>query len=541
MLSGGKLIMTDRSTFASTHSSTRILVAGFSLIVCLLAGIAIIAVYVMSSSTDSLRGVVAEHDKNMQLLAHMHHAMHERVITLYHMATEDKPEPKEALWRQFNEYGSSFARSREALIGAQPGAQVMGLLEEQGRKLQPLVQLQTRIAVLLLKGEMDGKHLELIGQATAIQEEILQGFHQVSEELYRQKNISLFAVDQANLLAKYQIIALSFIALLLTLSTARFVFVRVRDFEQRLKSERELAMVTLYSVADGVVILDRQGCIKEINAKGQALLGCEGQELRGRCLDSLSTSLPGERLEAILEQLRQGEPVENGEGPESDWLELCSPEGALLTVEYSLSPVSINQEQACHVLVLHDITAIHSLTKKLDYEASHDSLTGLYNRRKFEDLLDLLLADARRYNEAKSWLCYIDLDNFKQVNDNCGHMAGDELLLQIAQGLKSATRSSDHVARIGGDEFAVILRYSDVQEAVAAAERIRAAIAAPSFTHHACRFNVSASMGLVFLGERIRDINSALHHADVACYQAKKSGRNRVHVFEDVHQSWDPC
>lgn len=539
-MSGGKLIMTVVSTFASTYSSTRTLVVGFALIASMLAGIAAIAVYVLSTSTDALRNVVAENDKNMQLLGHMHHAMHKRIITLYHMATEEESGLKEALWRQFDEHGSSFAHSREALMDAQPNEQVMVLLDEQGRKLQPLVQLQTRIAVLLLKGELDGNHLQLIEQATEIQDEVLHGFHRVSEELYKQKTTSLFVVNQANLSAKYQIISLSFIALLLTLGTAHFVFVRVRGFEKSLKSEHELALVTLYSVADGVVILDRQGCIKEINAKGQALLGCDGQDIRGQCLGNLATSLPKEWLEAILGQLRHGEQIESADGVTHDWLELCSLQGELLTVEYSLSPVTINQEQACHVLVLHDITAIHSLTKKLDYEASHDSLTGLYNRRKFEDLLDLLLADARRYNEAKSWLCYIDLDNFKQVNDSCGHMAGDELLLQIAQGLKSAVRSSDHVARIGGDEFAVILRYSDVQEAVAAAERIRETIAGLSFTHNNCHFSVSASMGLVFLGERIRDINSALHHADVACYQAKKYGRNRVHVFDELAQDRDP-
>jgi len=181
---------------------------------------------------------------------------------------------------------------------------------------------------------------------------------------------------------------------------------------------------------------------------------------------------------------------------------------------------------------LTDITAAHALSEQLSHDASHDPLTGLRNRREFESRLQhsLELSHAAGTTHA---VCFLDLDRFKDVNDTCGHVAGDELLRQLGPLLRSRVRTADVVARLGGDEFAILLQNCGPADALQVAHGVLKAIAGFQFVWGQHVFSLGASIGLVHVNSHFRRIAQVMSAADSACYAAKDGGRNRVVVYEE--------
>ena len=166
------------------------------------------------------------------------------------------------------------------------------------------------------------------------------------------------------------------------------------------------------------------------------------------------------------------------------------------------------------------------------YHASHDLLTGLVNRREFESRLERALKSAKA-RESSYALCYLDIDQFKIVNDTCGHSAGDALLGQVGALLKSKVRWRDTLSRLGGDEFGILLESCSLDEAMRTAEALREAVRNFRFTWEERMFRLGASIGVVPITADNEDVASILSAADSACQAAKEAGRNRVHSFEE--------
>lgn len=179
-----------------------------------------------------------------------------------------------------------------------------------------------------------------------------------------------------------------------------------------------------------------------------------------------------------------------------------------------------------------DITSLHRVVEAAEYHASHDSLTGLVNRRKFDEESKRALHSARDEGDIHA-LCFLDLDNFKIVNDSCGHHAGDELLRQLSALFQSMVRKSDVLARIGGDEFAILLYNCGVSEALRLTNQLRSEVENFQFLWEDNRFTVGVSIGVVLVDQRWDNTNSLFRAADAACYLAKDRGRNRVVVYRD--------
>jgi diguanylate cyclase (GGDEF)-like protein len=172
--------------------------------------------------------------------------------------------------------------------------------------------------------------------------------------------------------------------------------------------------------------------------------------------------------------------------------------------------------------------ALKAEKERLAWQATHDPMTGLANRRDFEVRLEHELGEAGR---APLALILLDLDQFKVVNDTCGHLAGDRLLSDVARLLNEGRRPHDHVARLGGDEFGIILPRCTPYEAVDIAEQLRRSFELFSFTWEDRCFAVTASIGLACIADRTITLEEALRRADAACYGAKQKGRNRVQVY----------
>ncbi len=188
--------------------------------------------------------------------------------------------------------------------------------------------------------------------------------------------------------------------------------------------------------------------------------------------------------------------------------------------------------------ITRDITEGHEMSVRLAYQATHDALTGLVNRAEFERRLSVLLESARQDGSSHA-LCYLDLDQFKVVNDTCGHVAGDALLERLSETLTFRVRQRDTIARLGGDEFGVLIEHCSVAQATRVANVLHQAVSEFVFTWEGKPFQVGASLGLVPITPDLGDTADVLAAADSACYVAKDQGRNRIHVYskDDVELS----
>jgi diguanylate cyclase (GGDEF)-like protein len=183
------------------------------------------------------------------------------------------------------------------------------------------------------------------------------------------------------------------------------------------------------------------------------------------------------------------------------------------------------------VLVFQDVSASRALQRQLAHSATHDGLTGLPNRVAFEKALATVAAEAVRERRVHA-LCFIDLDHFKPVNDGAGHAAGDALLREVARVIGSCCRRQDFAARIGGDEFAILLSDCPVDGARRVAGKIAAAIAAIDFRADGVAYRIGASIGVTAITEFSPASEELVRRADAACYGAKAAGRGRVAVYE---------
>lgn len=300
--------------------------------------------------------------------------------------------------------------------------------------------------------------------------------------------------------------------------------------EQSLYQEIERATVTLEAIADAVITTSELGVVEYLNPAAEKLTGWSSLDAQGLDLNEvlhLVNEISGEPEQDPVERcLRLGRRIEL-----TDYTLLLRGDGHELAVQLSASPIHDRSGRTTgSVLVLREVTAIRQQVRRMSYEARHDPLTGLYNRREFE----LRLADAvERAREERKYavLCYLDLDNFKNVNDSGGHIAGDELLKQVASLLRERVRDADVIARLGGDEFALLLQGCSLERGTEVAEGLCSAIQAYRFAWKDTRFDIGVSIGLVALNESSTSVESVLKAADTACYEAKESGRNTVRVY----------
>ncbi|MBT9312125.1 EAL domain-containing protein [Leptothoe kymatousa] len=299
--------------------------------------------------------------------------------------------------------------------------------------------------------------------------------------------------------------------------------------EQALFQEKELAQVTLKSIADAVLTTDAVGRVTYLNPVAETLTGWSNQEAMDRPLGDILVILnetTRNAVESPVERvLRDGYMTEV-----VDHCLLVSRDGAEYGIDESAAPIcDRNGHTLGVVMVFRDVTQERKTSQQLSWQANHDSLTGLVNRWRFEEILSSTLADRRGHIHV---LCYLDLDRFKVVNDTCGHTAGDELLQQVAGLIKKQIRQIDTLARLGGDEFGLILYSCTLKDAVAIAENIRSAIQNFQFTWEDTTFHIGISIGLVVLDIEIPNVVMAMNASDAACYQAKDKGRNRVHIYQ---------
>jgi len=303
-------------------------------------------------------------------------------------------------------------------------------------------------------------------------------------------------------------------------------------YEEALFREKESAQITLQSIGDGVVTTDAKGVIDYLNPVAEALTGWRLEDSQGRAIEEIFRAFHEETCEPLENPLavaiRRTRSIKSVRP-----MLLIRRDGNEIYVESTASPIRDGSGAVSGgVLVFHDVSEARELNRRLSYHASHDVLTGLVNRREFEHRMERALKSAKA-QEASYALCYLDLDQFKIINDTCGHSAGDALLGQVGALLKSKVRWRDTLARLGGDEFGILLESCSLDEAMRTAESLREAVRNFKFTWEERTFRLGASIGVVPISLENADVASVLSAADSACQAAKEAGRNRVHSFEE--------
>lgn len=305
-----------------------------------------------------------------------------------------------------------------------------------------------------------------------------------------------------------------------------------RLLAQQLADHHEILRVTLQSIGDAVITTNANGRIEWLNPAAEGMTGWSAAHARGRphteVFRTLHQHTRAATLDPISECLRHGRSVELAKNTV-----LISRSGREVGIEDSTSPIRNDDGELIGVvLVFHDVTEARRLAGEMEYRASHDKLTGLVNREEFEARLRRVLRESHTGSTVNA-LLYIDLDQFKIVNDSCGHAVGDLFLVQVANLLSTIVRDRDTLARLGGDEFAVILEHCTAEEALRSAQQICDDLGSFRFSHEGKRFRIGASIGLVPVDRRWPTTAAILQVADTACYAAKEAGRGRVHTWSD--------
>ncbi|MEG5102405.1 MULTISPECIES: EAL domain-containing protein [unclassified Microcoleus] len=300
--------------------------------------------------------------------------------------------------------------------------------------------------------------------------------------------------------------------------------------EESLFAEKELAQVTLQSIGDGVITTDAQGNVRYFNPIAEQLTGWKNHEVQG---------VPFSTVFLIVDQVTR-EPVENPINKAlleerivtlANNTILISHDGTEYPIADSAAPIRDREGQIIGaVMVFHDVTESRYLTRQLSWEENHDALTGLINRRKFEQQLVEAIASVKDSNQQHA-LCYLDLDQFKVVNDTVGHIAGDELLRQITALIQKGVRANDMLARLGGDEFGILLTQCSLSQATQIAENLKDIVHQFRFIWNGKTFIIGVSIGVVAIDQTSQNLMELLGAADAACYAAKARGRNCVHIY----------
>lgn len=306
----------------------------------------------------------------------------------------------------------------------------------------------------------------------------------------------------------------------------------LRAAEESLYEEKERAQVTLNSIGDAVVTTDPDGKVSYLNLVAERMTGWSRDDAVGQPLADVFRIIDGATREVAINPAQRAIAENMTVGLAADCV-LIRRDGVEFAIEDSAAPIhGRNGQVTGAVIVFHDVSESRAMAEKMAYLAQHDFLTGLANRSLLTERLAQAIGLAKRHGKQVA-LLFIDLDDFKRINDSVGHAVGDQLLKLVADQLVTCVRGTDTVCRQGGDEFVILLaEIEQPQDAANVAEKLLAALAVPQQVGEQ-EFTVTLSVGISVYPDDSRDVDAVMQNADTAMYQAKASGRNNYKFFRD--------
>ena len=512
-------------------NTKQVLFIGFGSIFALMILIAVIASDQMQLTFKSIDHIVKDNNTKTSLIGIMLVSARERTISLHKMTRMKDAFERDDEWMRFNSYGGRFTLARKQLVDLGISAEETEILATQSKLTNRVAPMQKKIAFLAMNDELAEAEKLLTEEAMPDQDLVFVQLYKFLSLLENESNQTVLNVSDQFEKTKQNLMSAIIIFMFCCISIAFVVFRRISTAEKKLYREKERAQVTLHSIGDAVITTDAKGYIKYMNALAEELTEFHLAQVLNKKISKVFSVFSDRHEDAlrnpVLEVLLKRTTYSS-----DGHARMILDDGLEYAIEYTASPIFDKEKLLVGVvLVFRDVTEMRAMALQLGYQASHDELTGLINRREFENRVELALMSARGENIQHA-MCYLDLDQFKVVNDTCGHIAGDELLRQLSTLLKTVVRSGDTLARLGGDEFGVLYMNCSVEKAKELAEKLRAVVNDFQFHWENKSFTVGVSMGLVAV-DKHSNLHGLLSIADSACYVAKDEGRNRIHIFND--------
>jgi diguanylate cyclase (GGDEF)-like protein/PAS domain S-box-containing protein len=507
-----------------------IVIMGFTLLFLLVSVLIVTGLYSTKTNRQRLENTYIQQNNKLKLLVTMRSMARERVNYLFSSATYTDPFEQDEALIKFSELATQFILSRDKFRS-------LGLNREESTNLRQTELIinatsakQAEVIELIRSGRRDEARNLLVKSVIPAQIKLLDSYNRL---INLQSSIADKAIEKAHAATQTAYVFVLFVMIFLFflgLLIAVFVTRRITSIETALFTEKELAEITLHSIADGVITTDQFGMITYINPVAETMTGWNSTEALNQ---SLSIVYPimnvstGQYISYIDLITSLEAPVVSTEDRV-----LIRKDGHEFAIKDSLAPIRNQHDiRIGSILIFNDVTEARNLSQQLSWQATHDPLTSLINRRGFENRLAEAIEDQKIFMREQA-LLFLDLDKFKLINDTSGHLAGDEFLRQFSRMTETHIRTSDALARLGGDEFAILLDGCGIDRALTIAEQVRQNIASYKFEWEEKLFEIGVSIGLVMLNEHVVDATEALAAADAACYQAKHEGRNQIQIFQ---------
>jgi diguanylate cyclase (GGDEF)-like protein/PAS domain S-box-containing protein len=511
--------------------SRRALVAGFGALLALIFVVTLAGMARIHVIDERVGDIVRAENVRTGLLASLLELNDQRQNAIYALLAASGRDAREARYADYRALGAQIAANIAQLETLELSQAERGALGQAVAASARADEAHASVAAQTLRGNARGARDLLIERALPAHDQFEMAVNSLMEST-RTAMVAAVAQASAELRRALVFIAIAGVCVLIigAVVAVRVVRETVQSADA-LYREKELAQVTLHSIGDGVITLDAQGNIDYMNPVAEKYTGWTNNEASGRPLDAVYCVVDEE----------SGKPLPHPGGQETGarashgmTVKLVGRTGTACAVRDSSAPIHNGSGNLVGwVVVFHDVSQIQEMAQQLSWQASHDALTGLINRREFERRLAAVI-DSARSDGRQHALLYMDLDNFKTVNDTCGHAAGDELLLQLTTVMQSRMRGSDTLARLGGDEFGVLLEACPLDQAVRIANGLREAVRDFRFIWQDKTFGIGISAGLVTI-DGAESVDRVIDRADATCYEAKSKGRDRVQVYHPQH------
>lgn len=529
---GSLLFNSLRNNTKNTHL-LKIIIWGYVIIIALFSLIMITSILQNKKANDHVSEIVLLHGMKSELITNMYNSARERSISLFTMVSLKDPFVRDENYLKFNSFAAQFVNARMKLLKTSLSDNEQILLNKQGQLTSITAPIQNQIAELVQLDRVKQANELLIEKALPLQNDILDLLKQL-QIIQHQSSRKIATQAQREQQETWRILLFISLITLFTGIIITYIIVSItKSLQAKLYREKELAEITLHSIGDAIITTDVNGKITQINPVAEELTGYSHRQSLGKDFYTvfniemeLENSNQPNELDRVIKDL---EVIITADSPKT----LVNKSLNEYAIEYTLAPIVTEDRQTTGaVVIFRDVTEVRALSSQLKYYASHDSLTGLINRRQFEQHLENAFKSVQIHTEQKHVVCFMDLDQFKIINDTAGHEAGDEFLKQLSFLLQSLLRRSDILARIGGDEFGIFLEDCNVENALSIADKIRKEIKSFRFIWANNSFEVGASIGLATLDHTTVSLTELMRNADTACYISKEEGRNRIHLFD---------
>ncbi len=518
----------------SEHSSISLalLSLAFSLMILICIGIGFFSINRSNQAHHNIEAIIERISTKLDLIETMRTAARERSINLYIMITEADIFKRDDAYMQFNQYATEFSLAYNKFRKMNLSAKEQHLLEQQTAAANFTVPIQHRVVQFAMEGQLKQARKLMTGETIQAQNKVIKYIAKLQQLQHESIAQIKTLAAQSNRHTKNILYFLISLALLLGITIAVYTTRRIRRIEKNITKEKELAQVTLQSVGDAVITTDNRGQVQFVNPVAEHLTGYSCDDALDKPLQKIF------RLISESDQQEAKNPIsialnEHAIISITDDIVLIRKDGQEFAIELTAAPIMDDKHDIFGaILTFRNVSEMRAMSDKLSYQATHDSLTELVNRREFERRLSQIIQNARNEKTSHA-LCYLDLDQFKVVNDSAGHAAGDELLKQLTQKLLPLLRKSDVLARLGGDEFGVLLEGCNEQQAYKIADVMRCTIKETRFLWGNNTFEVGVSIGLVPITAESGGATEVLSTADTACYTAKENGRNQIQIYRE--------